>query len=87
MVSEYANSHYGWILSLMFLAWAVSSWALAVAIWSHASGRAGKVGLVLLAIAGLGEAMAAAFDINHDFLHNVAGAWGILGLPVAAMCA
>jgi hypothetical protein len=27
MVSEYANGHYGWVLSLMFAAWGVSSWA------------------------------------------------------------
>ena len=29
MVSEYANGGYGWVLSLMFASWAVSSWALA----------------------------------------------------------
>jgi len=32
MVSEYAFGHYGWVLSLMFLSWGISSWALAVAI-------------------------------------------------------
>ena len=32
MVSEYANSHYGWVLSLMFAAWALSSWALGFTI-------------------------------------------------------
>jgi hypothetical protein len=25
MVSEYALGHYGWVLSLMFLSWAISS--------------------------------------------------------------
>ena len=29
--------------------------------------------------------MADVFDINHDTLHNLAGALGILGLPIAAM--
>ena len=32
MVSEYALGHYGWVLSLMFLAWGISSWALALAL-------------------------------------------------------
>ncbi len=85
MVSEYANGRYGWLLSVMFAAWAVSSWALVVAIRSQVSGLAGKVGLLFLAVAGLGEAMAAVFDINHDLGHSLAGALGILGLPVAAM--
>jgi len=37
MVSEYAYGHYGWVLSLMFLAWGISAWALAAAIWSQVS--------------------------------------------------
>lgn len=85
MVSEYANGHYGWVLSLMFAAWAVSSWALAFTIWSQVRTIPGKIGLVFLTLAGVGEAMAAVFDINHDVLHSVAGALGILGLPIAAM--
>jgi hypothetical membrane protein len=84
MVSEYANGHYGWVLSLMFASWAVSSLALAIAIWSQVRTRAGKIGLVLLIAAGVGEAMASVFDINHP-LHDLAGAFGVLGLPIAAM--
>jgi hypothetical protein len=85
MVSEYANGHYGWVLSLMFAAWAVSSWALAIALWSQPRTRPLTIGLVSLALAGVGEAMAAVFDLNHDTLHALAGAMGILGLPVAAL--
>jgi hypothetical protein len=85
MVSEYANGHYGWVLSLMFAAWGLSSWALAFAIWPEARTTPTRIGLVLLTVAGVGQAMAAAFDINHDTLHGVAGALGILGLPIAAM--
>jgi hypothetical protein len=85
MVSEYANGHYGWLLSLMFAAWGLSSFALAVAIRSEARSLAVKIGLVCLALAGIGETMAAFFDINHDVLHGLAGALGILGLPIAAM--
>jgi hypothetical protein len=84
MVSEYALGNYGWVLSLMFIAWAVSSWSLAVTIWSQVRTRAGKIGLIFLIAAGVGEAMASAFDINHP-LHSVAAMIGILSLPVAAM--
>jgi Protein of unknown function (DUF998) len=85
MVSEYANGHYGWLLSLMFAAWGWSSWALAVAISSDARTTAIKIGLGFLALAGVGQAIAAVFDINHDTLHSLAGALGVLGLPIAAM--
>ena len=84
MVSEYAMGKYGWVLSLMFIAWAVSSWALVYAVWSHVRTRAGKIGLGFLVAAGVGEAMASVFDISHS-LHGLAGMIGILSLPVAAM--
>ena len=71
MVSEYANGGYGWVLSLMFASWAVSSWALAFAIWPQVGTRAGKIGLFFLIAAGIGEAMASVFDINHS-LHDLA---------------
>lgn len=85
VVSEYANGRYGWLLSLMFAAWGLSSWALLVALSAEARTIPFKIGLVCLALAGLGQAMAAVFDINHDTLHGLAGALGILGLPIAAM--
>jgi hypothetical protein len=85
MVSEYAFGHYGWILSLMFLSWAVSSWALAVAIWSQVKTKAGQVGLWLLVVAGIGEAMASVFDVTHETGHGIAGLLGVGGFPVAAL--
>jgi len=85
MVSEYALGHYGWVLSLMFLAWGISAWALAVALWSQVKTRAGKVGLWFLVIAGIGEAMASVFDITHDTGHSIAGVLGIGGFPIAAL--
>src|SRR6266536_807487 len=45
VVSEYANGRYGWVLSLMFAAWAVSSWALVFTIRSQVTTRAGKLGV------------------------------------------
>jgi len=85
MVSEYANGHYGGVLSLMFAAWGLSSVALVAAIWSEARTTPVRIGLVFLTVAGIGEAMAAVFDINHDPFHSLAGALSLLGLPVAAM--
>ena len=85
MVSEYALGHYGWVLSLMFLAWGISAWALALALWSQVKTRAGKAGLWFLVIAGLGEAMASIFDVTHDPGHSIAGVLGIGGFPIAAV--
>jgi hypothetical protein len=84
VVSEYANGHYGWVLSSMFATWAVSSWALAYASWPILRSAAGRVGLWFLVAAGVGEALAAVFDINQP-LHALAGLLGTGGLPIAAM--
>ncbi len=85
MISEYALGHYGWVLSLMFASWALSTFALAAAIQPRIRRRGAKIGFAFLVIAGVGEALASIFDIRHDFMHNLAGAMGMLGLPVAAM--
>jgi hypothetical protein len=85
MVSEYANGHYGWVLSLMFAAWGLSAWSMVYAIRSEARTRSVAIGLVFLTLSGVGEAMAAVFDINHEVLHNLAAAVGIPSLPIAAM--
>jgi len=84
MVSEYANGSYSWVLSLMFIFWAISSWSLAFTLWSEVKTTAGKVGLYFLITAGIGEAMAAVFDINHS-LHGLASLIGIGSLPIAAL--
>src|SRR5437016_6066583 len=84
-VSEYAFGHYRWVLSLMFLSWEVSSWALAMAIWSQVNTNSGKVGLWFLVVAGIGEAMASFFDVTHDTGHGIAGLLGVGGFPVAAL--
>src|SRR5262245_40657244 len=85
MVSEYALGRYGWVLSLLFLAWGVSSWALAVALWSPVHTRGEKVGVWLLVIGGLGEGMASVFDITQDTGHSIAGLLGIGSFPIAAV--
>jgi Protein of unknown function (DUF998) len=85
MVSEYAFGHYAWVLSLMFVCWAVSSWALAIAIWGQVHTNAGHVGLWVLMIAGAGEAMASVFDVTHEIGHGIAGLLGVIGFPIAAV--
>lgn len=85
VISEYALGHYAWVLSLMSLFWGVSSWALAVAIWSEVRTNAGKVGLFFLVIAGIGEALASIFDITHPVGHGIAGMLGVIDFPIAAL--
>ena len=84
MVSEYANGKYPMILSAMFFLWGAASWALAYTLWPHLQTTAGKVGLFFLVLAGIGEAMAAVFDINHE-LHGLSAMIGIPSLSIAAM--
>jgi hypothetical protein len=83
-VSEYALGSYGWVLSLMFIAWAISSWALVVTLWSQLRTITGKIGLFFLMASGIGEAMASVFDVTHS-LHGLAGLIGVPTLPIAAM--
>ena len=85
MVSEYAFGHYAWVLSLMFVSWAISSWALVIVIWSQVHTNAGRVGLWFLIIAGIGEAMASVFDVRHEIGHGIAGLLGVIGFPIAAL--
>jgi len=84
MISEYANGAYGAVLSLMFVLWAISSLAVAAAIAKDSNGNGGRIGLALLVISGIGEAMGGLFDINHP-LHDLAGFLGVLTMPAAAM--
>jgi hypothetical protein len=84
VVSEYANGRYGWVLSLMFACWAASSWTLAFAVRPLLSTRAGRVGVCILVVAGMGEALACAFDVNQP-LHGLADILGAGGLTLAAM--
>ena len=85
LMSEYALGSYSWVLSLAFLAWGVSSCVLALAVRSQTRTRGGRIGVAFLVVAGLGQTLAALFDIRHDVMHNLAGTMGILGLPVAAV--
>jgi hypothetical protein len=84
MVSEYAKGKYARVLSLMFFFWGAGSWALAYTLWPQMQNTAGKIGLFFLIVAGIGEAMASVFDINHK-LHGLSAVIGIPSLSIAAM--
>ena len=84
MVSEYANGNYPWILTVVFLTWAIASFALLAALWPVSATTLGKVGLAFLFLAGIGQAMGGFFDINHK-LHGPAAMIGIPSLCVAAV--
>jgi hypothetical protein len=85
MVSEYAYDYYSWVLSVMFLAGGLNSWALAAALWPRITTKRGKIGLWFLLFAGLGSALASIFDITHIVGHNIAGILGVGCVPAAAL--
>ena len=85
MVSEYALGSHGWLLSTMFVGWGVSSFALLFAIASQVRKVGGKVGLVFLGAAGVGELMASVFDVHQAAMHGLAATIGIPSLPIAAV--
>ena len=84
MVSEYANGRFHWMLTLVFISWAISSFALAWALSPVWASSLGKVGLVFLLLGGIGQVMGGLFDINHQ-LHGPAAMIGIPSLCVAAV--
>lgn len=83
MVSEYALGNYSWVLSLMFIGWAISCWSVAFTLWSQIKTIGGKIGLLFLIASGVGAAMASVFDVRHP-LHGLAAMIGIPTLPIAA---
>lgn len=84
MVSEYANGNHRWVLTVVFLTWALGSFALALALLPFGNGWIDVAGLLFLVLAGVGEAMGGLFDINHR-LHGAAFAIGVPALPIAAI--
>ncbi len=84
MISEYAYGPNGWILTVFFLCWGISSWIAAAAVFPLMKGVAGKTGVVLLALAGTGAIMGGLFDVRHE-LHGAAFGLGVPSLPIAAL--
>jgi hypothetical protein len=84
MVSEYANGRHPWLLTVVFLSWAAGSFALVWALLPLSATALGKAGLTFLLLAGIGQLMGGAFDINHK-LHGPAAIIGIPSLCIAAV--
>jgi hypothetical protein len=84
MVSEYANGGFAWLLTVVFVSWAAASLALVVALLPLWASTLGKVGLIFLLLAFVGQTMGALFDINHK-LHGPAAMIGIPSLCLAAV--
>jgi hypothetical protein len=84
MVSEYANGQHEWLLTIVFVGWAVGSFALIAALWPLSETTLGKLGLVFLLLGGIGQTMGGLFDINHK-LHGPAAIIGIPSLCIAAI--
>lgn len=84
MVSEYANGRFPWLLTVVFAGWAISSFALAAALWPLSASTVGTIGLLFLLLAGVGQTMGGLFDINHRW-HGPAAMIGIPSLCVAAV--
>jgi len=83
MVSEYALGEFGWVLSVMFLAWALSCLSLFFAIKPQISTLDGKIGMGFLLAAVAGMTMAAILDIRHS-LHGLSAMIGMPSFLIAA---
>jgi hypothetical protein len=86
MVSEYANGRHPWLLTIVFMSWALGSFALTWALSPLGATALGKASLGFLLLAGVGQAMGGAFDISHK-LHGPAAIIGIPSLCIAAVLA
>ena len=84
MISEYALGKYKWLITSFFLLWGTSSILLAILLWPLVTGTWAVIGVVLLAISGIGEIMGGLFDVKHK-LHGLSFLLGVPALPVAAL--
>ena len=96
MVSEYAIGQNGWIMQLSFFAWSLSCISLGFTIRPHLKTRGGKIGLVLLFIAGIALIMGGVFVIDspyaeiqqptpHGSLHGLSAMIGLPGQAIAGL--
>lgn len=84
MISEYALGKYKILITLFFISWGVSSLLLSVVLYNSVSSTSAIVGVILLAVSGIGEIMGGLFDVKHK-LHGLAFLLGIPALPIAAL--
>lgn len=95
MVSEYEIGSYGWVMTLAFLALALSGATLFLAVRSQIQTTGGRVGLAFLLATAVGQAIAGIFTADpitaspdalttHGNLHALGAMIGIPGFPIAA---
>lgn len=95
MVSEYAIGRYGWLMTIAFLAWALSYASIAAAISAYMETIRGKIGLMILLVSALGTTMAAIFPTDPITIHpdavtlrgNLHGVSFFLGVPTFLIAA
>ncbi|KIC93577.1 DUF998 domain-containing protein [Flavihumibacter solisilvae] len=96
MLSEYAIGEYGWVMQLSFDLWALSCYALGVSIRSQVVTRSGRVGVMLLYVAGCALILGAVFVIDspyatpvtptaHGSLHGLSAMIGLPGQAIAGL--
>ncbi|HEY3422212.1 MAG TPA: DUF998 domain-containing protein [Methanocellaceae archaeon] len=94
MISEYELGSYGWMMQLAFFSMGLGCLATLVALWPYVQSIVGRIGLVLLAVAGFIGSGAGIFltdpitaSVNAATLsgamHTVCGFVFILGFPIA----
>lgn len=84
MVSEYALGKHKWILTSMFVCWAISSICLAIFLMNIVSGTWANIAVLLIIVSGIGAFMGGLFDVKHK-LHGLAFALGIPTFPIGAL--
>ena len=96
MLSEYAIGEFGWVMQLAFFCWAASCLSLFFVLRPFIETKKGKVGLILLGIAGLALIMGGIFVIDspydeppvptqHGSLHGVSAMIGLPGQAIATL--
>jgi hypothetical protein len=96
MVSEYEIGRHGWVMTVAFLCLALGTAAVLPAIRNDVTGRAGRLGLVFLAISAVGMTMGGIFVSDpitaakdelttHGNLHGVGTMLGIPGFVIASV--
>lgn len=62
-ISEYEVGRFGWVMQLAFLSLSLSCFSLVIALWEPLN-LAGKIGLLMLLLAGVGMLIAAIFKTD-----------------------
>ncbi len=84
MVSEYAMGKYKWILTLFFCFWGLSTLLVAGLLINIVTTNFAILGVILIAVSGVGAFMGGMFDIKHK-LHDFSFLLGVPTLPIGAL--